>query len=97
MLCVFVGRRDLYAALLIAFVPMLLTILPSTFYMYRPDLFETAPRLRDLIVFPLTLVWYPDFGASSGFLLGGLLLALAAVLLVAAGWVFERRDIHDAV
>lgn len=85
--------RDTYTALLAAFVPMLVTILPGTIYMYRPDIFETSPGVRDVVVFPLNLVWYPDFSASWGFLLGALFLALGAGLLAAAGWKFERQDV----
>ncbi|MTD93531.1 hypothetical protein GIW81_04185 [Hyphomicrobium sp. xq] len=84
---------DTYTALLIAFVPMLVTILPGTIYMYRPDIFEASSHVRDLVVFPLNLVWYPDFSASWGFALGGLFLALAAGLVVAAGWMFEMKDV----
>ena len=86
--------HDTYTALLIAFVPMLVTILPGTIYMYRPDSFETSPRMRDVVVFPLNLVWYPGFSASWGFLLGGLFLVLAAGLVMAAGWMFEKRDVQ---
>ena len=62
--------RESYAALLCAFILMALAILPSTFYMYRPDIFTDAPKVRDLIVFPLNLIWYPDFAANLG--IGGL-------------------------
>lgn len=85
--------RDTYAALLVAFVPMLVTILPSTIYMYRPDVFEAVPRARDIVVFPLNLVWYPDFSAGWGFALGGLFLVMAACLVATAGWIFKKRDV----
>jgi hypothetical protein len=43
---------DTYAALLAAFIPIAASILPGLIYMYRPDLFETAPLLRAIAVFP---------------------------------------------
>jgi ABC-type Na+ efflux pump permease subunit len=85
--------RDTYTALLVAFVPMLVTILPGTIYMYRPDIFESVPRVRDLVVFPLNLVWFQAFSANWGFLLGTLFLALAAGLVAAAGWTLEKHDV----
>jgi hypothetical protein len=86
------GARDTHMALLVAFVPMAASILPSTIYMYRPDVFEAMPRLRALIVFPLNLVWYPDFSASWGFALGSLFMGLSAALVAAAAWTLEKRD-----
>lgn len=85
--------RDTYTALLIAFVPMLVTILPGTIYMYRPDIFETSTNIRDVVVFPLNLVWYAEFSADWGFLLGASFLVLGAGLVVAAGWAFAKLDI----
>jgi hypothetical protein len=32
-------------------------------------IFETASRVRDLVVFPLNLVWFPDFRPGWGFFL----------------------------
>ena len=87
------GARDTSTALLVAFVPMVASILPGTVYMYRPDIFDAAPRVRALIVFPLNLVWYPDFSASWGFALGGLLLAMSAGWVAAAAWRLEKRDV----
>jgi ABC-type Na+ efflux pump permease subunit len=87
------GARDTYIALLVAFVPMMVSILPSTIYMYRPDVFEAAPLLRALSVFPLNLVWFPDFSASWGFALGSLLLGMSAGLVAAAAWTLEKLDL----
>ena len=85
--------RETYAALLIAFVPIAAAMLPGTFYMYRPDLFEHATLLRDVIVFPLNLVWYPDFSRRWGLPLAASLAVLAVVLIAAAGRRIERRDL----
>jgi energy-coupling factor transporter ATP-binding protein EcfA2 len=83
--------RETYTALLSAFVPMAAALLPGMFYMYRPDLF--VPLIRTLVVFPLNLVWYPDFSRQWGLLLAALLLALAAGLIAAAGRRIERKDV----
>lgn len=85
--------RESYAALLCAFVLMALAILPSTFYMYRPDIFTDAPKVRDLIVFPLNLVWYPDFAAIWGLWIATVFLVLALALAAFCGWLIERRDV----
>jgi ABC-type Na+ efflux pump permease subunit len=44
---------DSYTALLVAFLPLMVTIFPGMIFMYRPDVFEAAPALRDLLVFPM--------------------------------------------
>ena len=87
------GARETYTALLIAFVPMAAALLPGMFYMYRPDLFAGAPLMRDLIVFPLNLVWYPEFSRRWGLPLAALLLLLAIGLIAAAGRRIEQRDV----
>jgi ABC-type transport system involved in multi-copper enzyme maturation permease subunit len=87
------GAREIYSALLIAFVPIAVSILPSMIYMYRPDVFAGVPTLRDLIIFPMNLVWFPDFSRHWGFPLAATLLAIAAGLVTIAGWRIERRDV----
>ncbi len=85
--------RETYTALVIAFVPLAAALLPGMFYMYRPDLFNDAPLMRDFVVFPLNLVWYPDFSRQYGLSLAGLLILLAAALITVAGQSIERRDV----
>ena len=85
--------RESYAALLCAFILMALAILPSMFYMYRPDIFTDAPMVRDLIVFPVNLVWYPDFAATWGLWIATLFLVVAVALAVFCGWLIEWRDV----
>jgi hypothetical protein len=53
------ATRDSYTALLIAFVPAFVSIFPGFILMYRPDLYADRPLLRDVVVFPMNLVWYP--------------------------------------
>jgi hypothetical protein len=79
--------------LLIAFVPLYVALLPSMVYLYRPDVFADAPALRDVLVFPMNLVWYPEFAARWGWPLAGLMLGLAALLVALAGSRIERRDV----
>jgi hypothetical protein len=47
--------HETYSALLVAFIPMA-SILPGMVYMYRPDVFDGAPLLRAVAVFPNTLI-----------------------------------------
>ncbi len=87
------GARDSGAALLIAFVPLYVALLPSVVYLYRPDAFAGAPALRHVLVFPMNLVWCPEFAVRWGLLLAALMLGLAALLVTLAGLQIGRRDI----
>jgi hypothetical protein len=84
---------DSYTALLVAFVPLMVTILPGMIFMYRPDVFEATPALRDLVVFPMNLIWYPDFTAHWGGAIAVGLLLVATVLVLLAGRLLERKDV----
>src|SRR5690606_36311127 len=55
--------RDSYTALLIASVPMMGSMLPGMLYAYRPDVFEGMPTVRDVVVFPMNLVWFRRLAA----------------------------------
>ena len=61
--------------------------------MYRPDFYEGAPLLRDILVFPMSFVWYPDIAARWGLPLAALLLVLAGLLATLAGRHIARRDV----
>lgn len=87
------SARETYVALLIAFIPITLSILPSMIYMYRPDVFAGAPLVRAVVVFPMSLVWYPDFATRWGLPLAGLFLGFALAFAAASGWRIERRDV----
>ena len=87
------SARETSVALLIAFVPITISILPGMIYMYRPDLFADAPLLRALVVFPLNLVWYPGFATHWGMPLAGVFFALACTFVAASGWRMERGDV----
>jgi hypothetical protein len=86
--------RDTFAALVIAFIPVMVSIFPSMIYMYRPDVFEGAPVLRDGVIFPLNLVWYPEVAIHWGLPLAAFLLCLAAAFIALAGWLMEHRDVR---
>lgn len=88
------GARDSYTALLIAFVPQFLALFPGMLYLYRPDLFAEAPAVRDILVFPMNLVWYPEFAARWGWPLTILMLGIAILLVALAGLWIERRDVE---
>jgi hypothetical protein len=85
--------RDAYSALLVAFIPMAISILPGLIYMYRPDVFEHTPLLRAIAVFPSTLIWHPDFSARWGLLLAAAFCCAALGLIAAAGKCIDARDI----
>jgi hypothetical protein len=85
--------RDSFSAAVFAFVPMFLAILPSMIFMYRPDLLEPVPALKDGLVFPMNLVWHPDIAAQYGPFIAAALLALACLAASLAGTVLERRDV----
>jgi hypothetical protein len=84
---------DSYTALLVAFVPLMVTILPAMIFMYRPDVFEATPALRDLLVFPMNLIWYPDFTAHWSGAMGVGLLLVATILVLLAGRLLQRKDV----
>ncbi len=87
------SARDTYGAALIAFIPIAVAILLGSIYMYRPDLFEDVPLLRTNVVFPLTLLWHPDFSARWGLALATLLFSVTIALIVASGRRIEARDV----
>ena len=88
-----VSARETYLALLIAFIPITVSILPGMIYMYRPDVFAEVPLVRSIVVFPMNMVWYPEFASRWGLALAGLFFGLALAFAAASGWRIERRDV----
>jgi hypothetical protein len=86
--------RDTFSALLIAFVPSIVSMFPGMIYMYRPDVFADMPTLRDAVVFPMNLVWYPEVAIRWGLPLAVLMLLLAATFTALAGSLMERQDVR---
>jgi hypothetical protein len=87
------STRETYTAALIAFIPISMAILPGSMYMYRPDLFEGAPFVRNILVFPMTLLWHPEFGARWGIALALVFFGIAVILIAASGRRIEARDV----
>jgi hypothetical protein len=85
--------NDSYTALLVAFLPMMITFFPGITFMYRPDVFEAAPALRDILVFPLNLIWYPGFARQWGAAIAVGFLLVATGLVLVAGSLLERKDV----
>ncbi|PKL74690.1 MAG: hypothetical protein CVV27_19195 [Candidatus Melainabacteria bacterium HGW-Melainabacteria-1] len=85
--------RDTYNAMIVAFACWLLPILPSSLYMYRPDLFDANPLLRWLIVFPANLIWLKDDVILLALLLVPVLLLLSGGLIWLTAWQMERLEL----
>jgi hypothetical protein len=87
------SARETYTAALIAFIPIAVAILPGSIYMYRSDLFDGVPLFRAIFVFPMTLLWHPDFSARWGLALASLLFGVTIALIAASGRRIEAWDI----
>jgi hypothetical protein len=85
--------RDSFAALVVAFVVFMASFVPSIVYMYRPDAFAGSAFLRDVLIFPTSLLWYPETAAAYGLPIGIAFAAAALGLLLLAGAILTRRDI----
>jgi hypothetical protein len=85
--------RDTYSALLIAFIPAIASMFPGLIYMYRPDVFAGMPAVRDVVVFPMNLIWYPEVTVHWGPPLAALLLCVAIAFAALAGRSIERQDV----
>lgn len=85
--------RDAYSALLIAFIPGFATMFPGAISMYRPDIFDGMPALRNLTAFPMNLLWFPEVGARQGWAIAAMMLAVAAAFIAWGGWRIERDDV----
>lgn len=85
--------RDTYTAIGIAFLPMFVFFLPAAMYVYRPDVFDAAPRAKQLLVFPANVIWHSDLLTWAAMPLIGALAAAAGVLVLLTGMVLARRTI----
>jgi hypothetical protein len=86
--------RDTSSALLIAFIPAIASMFPGMIYMYRPDVFAGVPAVRDVVVFPMNLMWYPEVAIHWGPPLAAIWLCLTIVFAALAGWSIDRRDVR---
>jgi ABC-type Na+ efflux pump permease subunit len=90
---VFLFLRDSFAALVAALIVFMATFVPSIVFMYRPDAYAGSTLLRDVLIFPTSLLWYPDIAAVYGLPIGLGITALALGLLIGGGRILARRDI----
>lgn len=89
---VFLSITDGFQALITGFVFWVLPLMPTSVYLYRPDLFEGRAALTSALVSPANLIWHDavmPLVAALGLLVAGLsamgLLAAAGRRLVRVG------------
>lgn len=85
-----VRSRDGFEALVIGFTAWILPLLPSTAFLYRPDLFEGKKALASALVAPANLVWYDGSMLAAAPVITLICAALGAMFLAAAGRVLRR-------
>ena len=83
--------RDTFIALMLAFIPSMISIFPGMFYIYRPDIYSVAAR--NFLVFPVNLIWFADVAATWGWIITVALLAVALLLAFAAGLIAEKQEL----
>jgi ABC-type transport system involved in multi-copper enzyme maturation permease subunit len=83
--------RDTFIALMLAFIPSMISIFPGMFYIYRPDIYSAAAR--NFLVFPVNLIWFADVAVAWGWMITVALLALALLLAFAAGLIAEKQEL----
>jgi ABC-type transport system involved in multi-copper enzyme maturation permease subunit len=90
---VFLFAGETYYAVIFAFIIFTLAVLPAALFMYRPDVFQARPGMRNLFVFPGNLLW---FSASLPELTPLILLAatlFTATLLAGGGRRLKSMEI----
>jgi hypothetical protein len=83
--------RDTFIAVMLAFIPSIISIFPGMFYIYRPDIYSAAAR--DLLVFPVNLIWFPDVAVRWGGIITVVLLMMTSLLAFAAGLIAEKHEL----
>ncbi len=91
---VFLWVTDSFQALIAAFVLWVLPLLPTSAFLYRPDLFEGRGALASALVAPANLIWHD--GSTLVAAVVGLAAAAAgaAALVRAGGWTLARMDLR---
>jgi hypothetical protein len=89
---VLVGVRDSFMALVVAFVPFMVVMLPGVAFIYRPDVYDAVPLLPHLLVLPANLLWHDDVVTRWGAIIVLVLLAATLGLVVLAGERLAGRD-----
>lgn len=90
----FLYVTDSFQALLLSFVVWVLPLLPTSVFLYRPDLFEGRAALTAALVLPANLLWHD--GAMPIAAVVGLVAAGvgAAVLVRVGGSLLARLDLR---
>jgi ABC-2 type transport system permease protein len=83
--------RDTFIALMLAFIPSMISMFPAMFYIYRPDIYSAAAR--DFLVFPVNLIWFPNVAVTWGWIITGTLLGMALLLAFASGLIAEKQEL----
>ena len=83
--------RDTFIALMLAFIPSIISIFPGMFYIYRPDIYSAAAR--NFLVFPVNLIWFADVAVTWGWLITVALVAVALLLAAGAGLITEKQEL----
>jgi ABC-2 type transport system permease protein len=83
--------RDTFVALMLAFIPSMISIFPGMFYIYRPDIYSAAAR--NFLVFPVNLIWFADVAVAWGWIITVALLVVALLLAFAAGLIAEKQEL----
>jgi hypothetical protein len=83
--------RDTFIGLMLAFIPFMISIFPGMFYIYRPDIYAEAAR--NVLVFPVNLIWFADVAVTWGWVIHAALLGMAVLLAFAAGLIAEKQEL----
>ena len=83
--------RDTFIALMLAFIPSMISIFPGMFYIYRPDIYSAAAR--NFLVFPVNLIWFADVAVNCGWLIAMALVVMALLLAFGAGLIAEKQEL----
>jgi ABC-2 family transporter protein len=87
-----VGVRDSFTALVVAFVPFMVVMMPGVAFIYRPDVYDAVPILPHLLLLPANLLWHDDAVTRWGPLVVLALLVATLALVALAGERLARRD-----
>jgi ABC-type transport system involved in multi-copper enzyme maturation permease subunit len=91
---VFLFARETYYAVLLAFAVFALVVLPIGLFMYRPDVFQDQPVLRNLVVFPVNLLWINEWLPNIAPVIAFVAATLSLLLLAWGGWRLRSIDIQ---
>jgi hypothetical protein len=91
---VFLFASETYYAVLLAFAVFALVVLPVGIFFYRPDVFQDWPVLRNLVVFPVNLLWINEWLPNIAPVIAVVAATLIVFLLTWGGWRLKRMDIQ---